>query len=94
MSGTSSCGGGPGLLLLLVVVVTLTLLGAALLGVLGVEHAGSTSTLAVCLATVVTLVLFIGMLGERRGALVVVLTSVVAYTAARAVTVAAVDSRA
>ena len=91
MSGTSSCGRGPGLLVLLVVVVALTLLGAALLRVLGADHAGSTSTLAVGIATVLTLLVFADALFEVRGAVFVALTVVVAYAVAHAVTSAAGD---
>jgi hypothetical protein len=90
-SGTSSCGGGPGLLVLVVIVVGLTVLGAGLLRVLGVPHPGSTSTLAVGLATVVTLLLFADVLLERSGAVFAALTVLVAYVVAQAVTAASSD---
>ncbi len=86
MSGTSSCGGGPGLLVLVVIVVLLAGVGAGLLRVLGVPHPGSTSTLAVGLATVVTLLLWVDALFEVSGAVLAALTVVVAYVVAQAVT--------
>jgi hypothetical protein len=91
MSSTSSCGGGPGLLVLVVIVVLLAGVGAGLLRVLGVPHPGSTSTLAVGLATVVTLLLWVDALFEVSGAVLAALTVVVAYVVAQAVTSAATD---
>ena len=88
MSGTTSCGGGPGLLLLVLVVVVLALLGAALLRGLAVDHPGSTSTLAVGVAVVVTLLLFADVLLERSGAALVVATTLAAFVAAQALTAA------
>jgi hypothetical protein len=89
LSGTSACGGGLGLLVLAAIVVMLTLLGAALLRALGVARAGSTSTLAVALATVACLLLFADVLLDRSGAVVVVLVGLTAYAVAQGVTAAA-----
>ena len=89
--GTSSCGGGPGLLLLVLVVVVLTILGGALLRAFAVDRAGSTSTLAVGIAVVVTLLVFADALLERSGVVFVVATTLVAFVVAQAVTAAAGD---
>ena len=88
VSGTSSCG-NPGLLLLLGLVVALGLLGAALLRAFGVRHPGSTSTLAVALLTVVTLLFLGDELLARSMVVVVPLLAMAAFVVAQVVTKAA-----
>ncbi|MGI8644993.1 MAG: hypothetical protein ACR2JD_01520 [Nocardioides sp.] len=88
VSGTSSCG-NPGLLLLLLVVGLLGLLGAVLLGALGVEHAGSTSALAVALLAAVAMLFLIDVLFAWWMILVIPVVALATYALAQAVTDAA-----
>jgi hypothetical protein len=55
VSGTDSCGGGPGLGLLVLIVIVMVLLGAVLLRLLGLSDAAGTSFLAIGLLCVVIL---------------------------------------
>ena len=77
--GTSSCGGGPGLLILAAVLVLLGYAGGLLLRVFGVPDAGSTSTLAVGILTVLVLVFLLGSIDEWWMVIAIPVAGVLAF---------------
>jgi hypothetical protein len=89
VSGTSSCGGGPGLLLLLVAVAALAAAGAGLLRAFGVPRPGGTSALAVGLVAVLALLFLADVLLARWMVLVIPAVAAPAFLLAHAVTAAA-----
>jgi hypothetical protein len=93
-TGTTSCGGGPGLLMLLAIVIALTYLGGWLLRGFGIDDAGSTSFLAVGLVTLVAMLFLVDSLDEPSGAIAVTVVTVLAYALSWRVTAALVDANA
>jgi hypothetical protein len=91
VSGTSSCGGGPGLLLLLLALATLAVVGAGMLRAFGVPQPGSTSVLAVGLVAVLALLFLVDVLLARWMVLVIPALTALAFVLAHAVTTAASD---
>jgi hypothetical protein len=91
VSGTSSCGGGPGLLLLLLVVAALAAVGTGLLRAFGVQAPGSTSALAVGLVAVLALLFLADVPLARWMLLVIPAVAALAFLLAHAVTAASED---
>jgi hypothetical protein len=89
VSGTSSCGGGPGLLLLLLAVAALAVTGTGLLRAFRVPAPGSTSVLAVSLVAVLALLFLADVLLARSMVLVIPALAALAFRVADAVTAAA-----
>ncbi len=83
--GTSSCGGS-GLLLLVAIVAVMALIGAALLGTLGVPEARSTSALGVGIICVVAMVALLDVVFSGAMFLAVPVLGAVAYLLAHWVT--------
>lgn len=92
LTGTGSCGGGPGLLLLVAIGAAMVLLGGLLLKVWPVPDPQSTSLLAVAITAVVVMLTLLDVVSSIWGALAVPLVCMAAYVAAHWVTTRFADT--
>lgn len=86
VTGTSSCGGAPGLLLLVAIVAVMVLLGALLLRTWRIPDPGGTSFLGVGVVTVVVMVVLLDVVFSGWMFLVVPVLGAAAYALAHWVT--------
>lgn len=91
LTGTDSCGGGPGLLILIAIVAVMVLLGAALLRGMRVADPGGTSFLAVGIVCVLVLVGLLDVVFSQWMFLAMPALGAAAYVLAHWVTTRFVD---